>query len=46
VIRDAVNERQTKVSIIEIGIGISCLCERDGEASATKRLINVHLGLG
>lgn len=45
VIRDTMNEGQTKVSIIEIGIGVGGLGERNGQASPTERLIDIHLGL-
>jgi len=39
------DEGQTKVSIIEIGTGVGGFCERDGQASPTERLIDIHLGL-
>lgn len=39
------DERQTKVSIIEISIGVGGLGERNGQASPTERLIDVHLEL-
>lgn len=40
------DERQTKVSIIEFGIGIGSLGERNSEASPAERLIDIHLRLG
>jgi hypothetical protein len=40
------DERQTKVSIIEIGIGVGGLGEGNGQTSPTERLIDIHLGLG
>lgn len=39
------NERQTKVSIIKVGIGVGGLGERNGQASPTERLIDVHFEL-